>query len=130
MAKESPSDAAWGFLTLAWGSFITRAAERIGIMTGEEVKCPGSYARCIKPKWVDVTYNGSDAVGLAAQADGWKWLSDALQGLSLLKQASINGDEEKAAMLDDELMLFQTTPYPGVHLCSRLDAGVTQARRL
>ena len=130
MAKEASADSAWGFLTLAWGCFITKAAERIGIRTGEDVKFPGSYARCIKAKWIDITYNGSDAEGLAAQADGWKWLSDALQGISILKQASINGDEERAAMLDDEMMLFQTSPYPGVHLCSRLDASVVQARRL
>ncbi|CAK0847854.1 unnamed protein product [Prorocentrum cordatum] len=40
----------------------------------QEVKCPGSYARCIKPKWVDVTYNGSDAEGMLE-----KRLTESLQ---------------------------------------------------
>eukprot|EP00959_Pyramimonas_sp_CCMP1952_P438958 9189793-Pyramimonas_sp.AAC.1 len=52
MAKEAPAAVAWRFLSKAWGRWATRAASRLGHLTGTEARA-GAYARPLQAKWVE-----------------------------------------------------------------------------
>ena len=81
----------------------------------------------IRPKWIQYAYEGQDAEGIQAVADGWQWFADAVKGIALLKSGR---GQEHERQLADEVQGFMETDYVGQNINHRLDASGTRARRL
>ncbi|CAK0826069.1 unnamed protein product [Prorocentrum cordatum] len=126
MAKEAPAAVAWRFLSKAWGRWATRAASRLGHLTGTEVRA-SAYARPLQAKWVEREHQILTDDEVQAIADGWKWLQDCLAGLSTAKANART--PEGRQVLDNEVQGFLTVDYCGQNLSARLDACVRQARQ-
>ncbi|CAK0788911.1 unnamed protein product, partial [Prorocentrum cordatum] len=127
MAKEAPAAVAWRFLSKAWGRWATRAASRLGHLTGTETRA-SAYARPLQAKWVEREHQVLTEDEVQAVADGWKWLQDCLAGLITAKANART--PEGRQFLDNELQGFLSVDYCGQNLSARLDASVRHARQI
>eukprot|EP00959_Pyramimonas_sp_CCMP1952_P072340 1510860-Pyramimonas_sp.AAC.1 len=81
-AAFAPVAVAWKVLSRAWGLWACKAAIRLGHITGTPVKAPEKFKGMIRPKWISYAYEGQDAEGIQAVADGWQCFADAVKGIA------------------------------------------------